>query len=380
MQQPDHNTQLLVPFDYTSSLIDEVQPIICIGDAPVVVLGELTLVSGPKKTYKSNVCQCMAAALLGGSSDECINFSRQHPEKKYKVMMIDTEQSRADYKRKCCSTLNRAGLSTDKVDDCLIAYAWRGKEPSDMVKALPVVVAQNHPDVVIIDGIADFMVDINNVQESRSLTSLLLSLCDNMKCAIVCVIHQNQSNAKDRGHIGTLLGNKVFGYIALKRKQGAVSVSASDGCRGKAFREFTIVYDDKIHGVTTLHKAFNTPSASDQKKATESAERGQKKATKNAERGQKKATASVPAGVQKKQNPGQKTIDLAKQIPAIIANSGKAWLPACAIVRQLLMDNNIDPKNETTARRALTFARDNNIVVQPKEKGPYMLPAPQLDL
>lgn len=365
MQQPDHNTQLLVPFDYTSSLIDEVQPIICIGDAPVVVHGELTLVSGPKKTYKSNVCQCIAAALLGGSADDCITFSRPNPEKKYKVMMIDTEQSRADYKRKCCSTLNRAGLPIDKVDDCLIAYAWRGKEPSDMVKALPIVVAQNHPDVVIIDGIADFMVDINSVQESRSLTSLLLSLCDNMKCAIVCVIHQNQSNAKDRGHIGTLLGNKVFGYIALKRKQGAVSVSASDGCRGKAFREFTIVYDDMIHGVTTLQKAFDT-----------STERCQKKATKNAECGQKKETATD----RKKQNPGQKTIDLATQIPAIIANSGKEWLPACAIVRQLLMDNNIDPKNETTARRALTFARDNSIVVQQKEKGPYRLPAPKLDI
>lgn len=374
IQQPDQHTQLhLEPFDYTSSAIDEVQPIICIGDAPVVVHGELTLVSGPKKTYKSNVCQCMAAALLGGSADECINFSRQHPEKKYKVMMIDTEQSRADYKRKCCSTLNRAGLPTDKVDDCLIAYAWRGKEPSAMVKALPVVVAQNHPDVVIIDGIADFMVDINNVQESRSLTSLLLRICDDLKCAIVCVIHQNQSNAKDRGHIGTLLGNKVFGYIALKRKQGAVSVSASDGCRGKAFREFTIVYDDKIHGVTTLPKAFNTPT-----------ERCQKKATKNAERGQKKATASgkekATAGIQKKQNPGQQTIDLAKQIPAIIAKSGKAWLPAYAIINQLLKENEIDPKNETTARRALKFAREHNIVVQQKEKGPYRLPAPKLDI
>lgn len=338
--QPEHNTQLLlVPFDYTSTEIDEVQPIISIGDAPVVVHGELTLVSGPKKTFKSNVCQCMAAALLGGSSDDCINFSRQNPNKKYKVMMIDTEQSSADFKWKCRSILNRAGLPADQLDDCLIAYAWRGKEPSDMVTALPLVVEQNHPDVVIIDGITDFMFDINDVRESRSLTSLLLSVCDTMKCAIVCVIHQNPGNSKERGHIGTLLGNKVFGYVSLERKKGAIHVLPNNGCRGKAFKEFVIVYDEKIHGVTTIERAFDTPSAS-----------------------------------------GQKTIDLAKQIPDIITNSGKAWLPACAIVKQLIKYNKIDPKNETTARRALTFARDNNIVVQQKEKGPYGIPTPQLDI
>lgn len=359
MQHPDQSIQLLqTPFDYTSSIVDDVQPIISIGDAAVVVHGEITLISGPKKTFKSNVCQCLAAALLGGSADNCISFSRHNTEKKYKVMVIDTEQSLSDYKRKCLNILNRAGLPTDKLDDCLVTFAWRGREPLDMVKALPVVVAQNHPDVVIIDGIADFMYDINDIREARNLTSLILRVCDEMNCAIVCVIHQNQSNSKDRGHIGTMLGNKAYGYVSLDRKKGAIYVSANNGCRGKAFKEFAIVYDDTIHGVTAIEKAFDTPS----------------------ERCQKKATASVPAGVQKKQNPGQKTIDLAKQIPAIIAKSGKAWLPAYAIINQLLKENEIDPKNETTARRALKFAREHNIVVQNKERGPFRLPAPQLDI
>ena len=354
-------SRLIQPFDYTDPTIGCVTPLVCIQNAPVVVRGELTLVCGPKKTYKSNLCQCLAASLLGGSPENCVGFSSPQPGSKFKVLLIDTEQSKPDFRGKCLSILSRAGLPETQRDKNLHTFSWRGEDPDEMVKALPILIKQERPDVVIIDGIADLVNDINSISESRRLSGLILKLAEEQNCGIVTVIHVNPTNSKERGHLGTWLANKAYGYVSLTQKCGVVEVSAERGCRGKAFQKFSIVYDESIHGVTiatqrtekALNDALPKSKASKQKDETPSA-------NKTAEQEGKKLTPK----------------ELSKRIPEIITASGKRALPANSIIDALKRQYGV--KNATSARRAIEYALKSQLIEHPKKNKPYSLPAPQL--
>ena len=77
---------------------------------------------------------------------------------------------------------------------------------------LTFAIQRYQPDLVILDGMKDLMLDINDATQA-SVTTEDLMLCSQLnKCCIVNVLHQNKSEADRnmRGSIGTELSNKAF--------------------------------------------------------------------------------------------------------------------------------------------------------------------------
>lgn len=68
------------------------------------------------------------------------------------------------------------------------------------------------PDLVILDGVRDLVADINDGVVAQNCIERLMHLASEVRCCIVCILHQNKS-AEDRnlrGWIGTELKNKAF--------------------------------------------------------------------------------------------------------------------------------------------------------------------------
>ena len=77
---------------------------------------------------------------------------------------------------------------------------------------LPVALKAYKPDIVIIDGIADLLLDINDGPKAIQLMEELLGLSDVYNCNIVTIIHLNRSGEKNnlRGWLGSVMLQKSY--------------------------------------------------------------------------------------------------------------------------------------------------------------------------
>lgn len=69
--------------------------------------------------------------------------------------------------------------------------------------------------LVIIDGVADLVSDVNNLEESNLMVQKIMALTTVYNCHIVTVIHSNWGSNKPTGHLGSFLEKKTETQIGL---------------------------------------------------------------------------------------------------------------------------------------------------------------------
>ena len=70
--------------------------------------------------------------------------------------------------------------------------------------------------LVIIDGIADLVSDVNNLEESNLCVQKIMEWSAKFNCHIVTVIHSNYGSEKPTGHLGSFLEKKTETQIQLE--------------------------------------------------------------------------------------------------------------------------------------------------------------------
>ena len=70
--------------------------------------------------------------------------------------------------------------------------------------------------LIIIDGIADLVGDVNNLEESNACVQKLMEWSSIYECHIITVIHSNYGSSKPTGHLGSFLEKKCETQIELE--------------------------------------------------------------------------------------------------------------------------------------------------------------------
>ena len=70
--------------------------------------------------------------------------------------------------------------------------------------------------LLIIDGIADLVSDVNNIEESNACIQKIMEWSANYKIHIICVIHSNFGSDKMTGHLGSFIEKKTETQIQLE--------------------------------------------------------------------------------------------------------------------------------------------------------------------
>ncbi len=94
--------------------------------------------------------------------------------------------------------------------------------------------------LVIIDGVADLVSDVNNLEESSAIVQKIMAWTSIYDCHIITVIHSNNGSDKPTGHLGSFLEKKAETQIQLERdenKLGAITVSCKRS-RSTPFESF----------------------------------------------------------------------------------------------------------------------------------------------
>ena len=193
-------------------------------------LNDLGALKGKQKSGKSAVLKVCAAALLKGQQFR-VKSELEEPV----VLFIDTEQQTADVKLIIDEVKYMSGCEDAYLDSHLLLYTLRRLSYDTLLDDTRLLIGTHRPQVVFIDGVVDFVASFNDEVMSRQLIHDLLLLCEEHKCAIVNVLHENKAADDEnmRGHLGTVLSQKAGSVLQCRKvKSGIINVTCPDARHG----------------------------------------------------------------------------------------------------------------------------------------------------
>ena len=213
--------------------------IIWVDDSVIATLGNFSASTGKAKSRKTfNVSALVAASLSG---NRILNYRAKLPEGKRKVLYFDTEQSRFHCHKVMQRILRLAGLPDNEDCENFVFVGLREFAPSVRLGAIQYALdTWKDYGLVIIDGLRDLMIDINDASESVYLINMMMNWSSVFNIHIHCVLHLNKIDDNIRGHIGTELTNKAETVLVINRSTVYADVSEVHplNMRDKEFKPF----------------------------------------------------------------------------------------------------------------------------------------------
>ena len=172
---------------------------------------DLSVFAGVAKTGKTFVTSMLMAAATTSEDEPSVLALKRIRKEPLKVMWYDTEQSLETTKEIMVKRIAKMVGGTFP-DTQFFVFNVRAMTFEERKKMLGVAIESYRPDIVIVDGIADLLSDINDGPKAIELISELLRLADKNNCNITVNIHLNRSGEKSnlRGWLGSMLLQKAF--------------------------------------------------------------------------------------------------------------------------------------------------------------------------
>ena len=221
------------------------------GEAIIGTLGNFSVSTGKAKAKKTfNVSAIVAAALVNG---QVLEYKASFPESKRNILYFDTEQSPYHCQLVMQRVLRLAGLPIDREPEYLRFSHLRAiADPNERREIIRYAI-YNTPNVglVVIDGIRDLMLDINNSTEATKLVGDLMQWTSEQNIHIQTVLHLNKGDDNARGHIGTELNNKAETVLQITRDNTMPerSIVAPSIIRSKPFDKFAFQLKEMEDGM-----------------------------------------------------------------------------------------------------------------------------------
>ena len=210
------------------------------GEAIIGTLGNFSVSTGKAKAKKTfNVSAIVAAALING---KVLEYQASFPESKRNILYFDTEQSPYHCQLVMQRILWLAGLPIDRDPELLRFSHLRAiADPNERREIIRhAIYNTSNVGLVVIDGIRDLMLDINNSTEATKLVGDLMQWTSEQNIHIQTVLHLKKGDDNARGHIGTELNNKAETVLQIARDNTLPerSIVAPAIIRSKPFDKF----------------------------------------------------------------------------------------------------------------------------------------------
>ncbi|MBR1448116.1 MAG: AAA family ATPase [Prevotella sp.] len=211
----------------------------------IFALRDIHAIKAKQKAGKTTMLKVCIAALLSGAM-----FRVKSLLEKPKILFFDTEQSRTDTKQILLDVAQMTGLPPEVIDAQVSLHSLRRIDQEQLLPLLEMALGDEKPQVVMLDGIVEFVASFNDETESKQLIKDLLKLSDEHNCAILCVLHTNKSDDDHnmRGHLGTMLAQKSATVLECVKERGSsvITVRCSEA-RHEEMPEWSITFDSEGH-------------------------------------------------------------------------------------------------------------------------------------
>ena len=206
--------------------------------------GNLSVITAPPKTMKTFFVSLLASAFLSGSN--IYGGEIKGHRKDGHLIHIDTEQGQWHSQKVFARPfLMDSNIPIEKYH----TFALRTIPFKERLQFIEYYLKEkiDTPSLVIVDGVADLLADVNNIEQSNQLVSTLMRISTQYNCHIINVIHQNYGSAKlGTGHLGSALEKKAETVIQLEANtvnKNWVTVKCGRS-RGYCFDTFSFEVND----------------------------------------------------------------------------------------------------------------------------------------
>jgi len=207
-------------------------------------LGNFSCIKGKMKAKKTFLLSMLTSSIIAGN-DYSNTFIGTLPDGKKLVVYIDTEQGDWD-SWNCISRIERMAGTKDN----LLAFNLRPFTPIERCEMIEFIFNKYREKIglMIIDGVADLVSELNSELEATRVASLLLKYSYEFNSHISLVIHENKMNDFATGHIGSAVMKKAEIIISVTKCKNIQDSSdvACDYSRGQGFEPFVMTINE--HG------------------------------------------------------------------------------------------------------------------------------------
>jgi hypothetical protein len=257
--------------------VEPEEPALTVDEVGLFALGDIHALKGKQKCGKTTALKVCLAAWMHESQFR-VTSGLEEP----RVLYLDTEQKQSDVKLIVTDVIQMTGLPANYIDNHLQVYALRRRDFNLLLDDMRLLIDDFRPQVVIVDGIVEFVASFNDESIAKRLIHELLCISEERHLAMVCVLHTNKADEDHnmRGHLGTMLAQKAGTVLECKKDKGSsvITVTCSDS-RHAEMPEWSIMFDEEgciMDADERRRQALEQRRANLQQKRQEAAEQKQK--------------------------------------------------------------------------------------------------------
>lgn len=224
----------------SNPLLPPAKTILSVDDVSVIEAGDMYLVKGKPKSGKSSILKAFICAIVLGQWGRVKAFI-----KNLKILYIDTEQKPQDCQSILLYVRQMTGCTDEYLDEHVMLFSVRKRERNLLTDDLAFLVKNCKPNLIILDGAADFVNSFNDEIECTTFVHRLLCIVEENDCALIGLIHENKAaddfNAK--GHLGSQFQQKSALIIEAIATGNLIKVTSS-AARHKSMPDWYLTYDE----------------------------------------------------------------------------------------------------------------------------------------
>lgn len=207
---------------------------------PIATYGNFSFIQAPPKSMKTYFMSLLSATYANTFCNRSGDIKSYRGDKQ--LIHFDTEQGLWHAQRVFKRVLEmNEGIDTDFYH----TYALRSLTASQRVNFIEyvfdsIVAEGKEVGFVVIDGLADLVGDVNNIEQCNDLIEKVMTWTVRYHCHITTVIHTNFGSDKPTGHLGSAMEKKTETQMQLEFDQLSKSVTVKcRRSRNTPFEEFS---------------------------------------------------------------------------------------------------------------------------------------------
>tara|TARA_R110000751_G_scaffold189585_3_gene295568 strand:+ start:759 stop:1601 length:843 start_codon:yes stop_codon:yes gene_type:complete len=205
---------------------------------PIGTYGNFSFVQAPPKTKKTFFISLLSSVYLSGTNNFGGDIKGHRVDQC--LLHIDTEQSKWHSQRVFKRAIDMSNMDGSQ---CYYTFALRQIGFKERIEFIDYLLKDKikNTGLLIIDGIADLVSDVNSLEASNACIQKLMEWSSIYNCHIITVIHSNFGTDKPTGHLGSSLEKRAETQIQLEANtvnKEWVTVKCKRS-RGYAFETFS---------------------------------------------------------------------------------------------------------------------------------------------
>ena len=192
---------------------------------PFGTFGNFSCIVGASKSKKTFLKSLLVASFIGGRSNEYAPNFKTHREKDLFVLDFDTEQGKWHSQ----NTFQRIGKITGQEYEFYKPFYLRKYNYKERLQFIEWCILESsmrdNIGFISIDGFADLVKDVNDLESANELTQKLLEWTDKSKAHLTGIVHANFGTNKATGHLGSSILKKAETICILTKDETEMNIT-----------------------------------------------------------------------------------------------------------------------------------------------------------